>query len=301
MTKKLLTFGFLVASFYGYAQVGVNTSNPDPSAILELKHSNKGLLIPRVNLTGRTDLTTIPSPANGLLVYNLANANNGTTTTTVDDVIANNYYFFSTASNNWELLVNQVRLEEAIDNLGVPRLLLIASFPSKSVNNSSVDYLSPTQGTASNNIRQMYFKAKLYEKVVNSYDVSTSVFTAPYTGYYQIDANTLLKSNQAQATTKLTRLGVSKPFIGTSPSVYNNGTFAILNQPLNPAVTTSDPLTLSISGVMKMTKGEKIMILSRYITPDTATGDSYSADTETAFGINRNDANTLTITYYPVN
>ncbi|WP_374459233.1 hypothetical protein [Chryseobacterium taeanense] len=52
-------------------QIGIGTSSPDASAALEVASTNKGMLIPRVALTGSTDQTTIASPANGLMVYNL--------------------------------------------------------------------------------------------------------------------------------------------------------------------------------------------------------------------------------------
>lgn len=55
--------------------IGIGTSAPNTSAILDINSSNKGILIPRVTLTGITDGTTITSPATGLIVYN--------TTTTV--------------------------------------------------------------------------------------------------------------------------------------------------------------------------------------------------------------------------
>ncbi|WP_042720188.1 hypothetical protein [Flavobacterium sp. B17] len=52
-------------------QIGIGTSSPDASAALEVASTNKGMLIPRVALTGSTDQTTIASPANGLMVYNM--------------------------------------------------------------------------------------------------------------------------------------------------------------------------------------------------------------------------------------
>lgn len=57
--------------------VGIGTTAPDASAILHLDvnalatGSKKGFLGPKVALTSNTDQTTIPSPAVGLLVYNL--------------------------------------------------------------------------------------------------------------------------------------------------------------------------------------------------------------------------------------
>lgn len=51
------------------AQIGIGTSNPDPSAILQVESSNKGVLFPRINLQSFTDNTTIVNPANGLTVF----------------------------------------------------------------------------------------------------------------------------------------------------------------------------------------------------------------------------------------
>lgn len=53
------------------AQVGIGTTTPAASAMLDVTSSNKGFLPPRVALTGTTDVSTISSPATGLLVYNL--------------------------------------------------------------------------------------------------------------------------------------------------------------------------------------------------------------------------------------
>ncbi|GEM_PF-1226787 len=50
--------------------VGIGTSNPNSSALLDLSATNKGILVPRVALTSINDQTTIPSPATGLMVYN---------------------------------------------------------------------------------------------------------------------------------------------------------------------------------------------------------------------------------------
>lgn len=52
--------------------IGVNTdgSAPDGSAILDIKSTSAGLLIPRVSLQSLSDETTISDPANSLLVFN---------------------------------------------------------------------------------------------------------------------------------------------------------------------------------------------------------------------------------------
>lgn len=50
--------------------VGIGTSSPDESAILELQTSNKGFLLPRITLNSINDRTAITNPAKGLTVYN---------------------------------------------------------------------------------------------------------------------------------------------------------------------------------------------------------------------------------------
>jgi hypothetical protein len=54
-----------------FAQTGIGTTTPNASAKLDVYATNKGFLPPRVTLTSTTDVTTIASPAEGLLVYNL--------------------------------------------------------------------------------------------------------------------------------------------------------------------------------------------------------------------------------------
>ena len=62
----------LFAFFATHAQVGIGTTNPDASAILEVKSASKGVILPKVSLTGTSDVSTIANPTTGLLVYNLA-------------------------------------------------------------------------------------------------------------------------------------------------------------------------------------------------------------------------------------
>lgn len=50
--------------------VGINTVTPDGSSVLDVVSSNKGVLLPRVNLLSASDMVTIEYPAEGLLVFN---------------------------------------------------------------------------------------------------------------------------------------------------------------------------------------------------------------------------------------
>jgi hypothetical protein len=55
--------------FHNGVNVGIGTFKPDPSSIVDIKSTSKGLLIPRMSEDQR-DL--IPSPADGLIIYNLS-------------------------------------------------------------------------------------------------------------------------------------------------------------------------------------------------------------------------------------
>ena len=69
MIRIIILFLFLSSSIF--AQTGIGTTTPHASAKLDVSATNKGFLPPRVTLTAATDAVTIPSPAEGLLVYNL--------------------------------------------------------------------------------------------------------------------------------------------------------------------------------------------------------------------------------------
>ncbi len=90
------------ALFYGVANsgfaqnVGINATgaNPDASAVLDVSSNDKGVLIPRVALTGTNDAATVTSPATSLLVYNTA---------TISDVTPGFYYYDGTI---WQRIVS---------------------------------------------------------------------------------------------------------------------------------------------------------------------------------------------------
>lgn len=85
----LLLFLFFENTFH--AQVGINTTTPNPSSVLEVVGYDKGVLIPRIALTGSLDTTTIPSPVHSLLIYNTSSVNG----------ISPGYYYWSTTAGRW--------------------------------------------------------------------------------------------------------------------------------------------------------------------------------------------------------
>lgn len=68
MKKYLLLCMLLWMTIMAASQsVGIGTSSPHPSAILELNSNNKGLLLPRLTTS---QINALASPANGLVVFN---------------------------------------------------------------------------------------------------------------------------------------------------------------------------------------------------------------------------------------
>ena len=81
-----LTSMFLLYTATTYAQVGINTdgSQPDSSAMLDVKSHTKGMLIPRMT---HVEIMNIVNPADGLQVYN------------TDD---GKMYIFVSSDNRWK-------------------------------------------------------------------------------------------------------------------------------------------------------------------------------------------------------
>jgi len=68
--KNLFTLFILLTAFPIFAQVGIGTTSPDPSSILDITDTNRGFLTPRMTEVQRD---AISSPATGLLIYQLDN------------------------------------------------------------------------------------------------------------------------------------------------------------------------------------------------------------------------------------
>lgn len=74
--------------------VGIGTNSPNASAILDISSSSKGVLPPKVVLTGRNGTSSpIASPTTGLFVYNTADAG------TASNEVSPGFYFYN--GTNW--------------------------------------------------------------------------------------------------------------------------------------------------------------------------------------------------------
>lgn len=90
--KTLILLLLLTSLSFVNAQVAINTDNstPDPSAMLDIKSTTKGLLIPSMTTTQRN---AIVSPAEGLIIYN--------TSTNEINVRQNGAWMFLLTNDYW--------------------------------------------------------------------------------------------------------------------------------------------------------------------------------------------------------
>lgn len=89
-----------------FAQVSAITNNPDLSAALDLSNPNKGLLIPRVNLSTTTDKSQIinSNPVQTLIVFNTNSSITGT------GAGGTGYYYWDV--NSWKKLASVPDLKD---------------------------------------------------------------------------------------------------------------------------------------------------------------------------------------------
>ncbi|MVX37127.1 hypothetical protein GOQ24_15060, partial [Myroides sp. LoEW2-1] len=115
MKKRLLSVALLMTgSFSAYSQVGVGTIKPNKSAELTVESSNRGVLIPRLGLTGYQDRTSIINfPTNGinsLLVFNTASVD---ASGKEKGLTPGFYYWFI---DQWVRLTNEGDIPEIVVN-----------------------------------------------------------------------------------------------------------------------------------------------------------------------------------------
>lgn len=108
--KPIYLFLLLFYAVNLSAQVGINTTSPHSSSLMDISSIDKGILIPRVSLNSTTDKNTILNPANSLLVFNEIASN--------DTVVG--YYYWSTPYDRW------IKFLDELDKPGV----LFATFDS---------------------------------------------------------------------------------------------------------------------------------------------------------------------------
>jgi hypothetical protein len=156
--KRIIFILLLSSSLHAItAQVGIGTTSPNPSAVLDINSSDQGLLIPRVALGDVSDtmLDGTNTAATGLLIWN--------TNASVTGGNGVGYYSFN--GTNWE------KVRTSADSAKV--------------------VLKVSSTTASSSIPQggnfiLFLNSISYNSGGGSYDTSTGTYTVPADGLYEI-------------------------------------------------------------------------------------------------------------------
>ncbi|WP_312076808.1 hypothetical protein [Chryseobacterium sp.] len=181
MMRKIKTNIFLLAltlmsSNLFLCQIGIGTTSPANSAYLDVFSPNKGILLPRMNLTGRNDASTVTNPANGLITFNQTAA--GTTT---NAVLANSLYFRQ--NTIWQKFASETEL----NNLVFSNQYVLESFTQQPFTTSQ---LTSVNGSETADIPVTWAAGDVY--LDNTDDIESASeqnFRILTTGQYRILAN----------------------------------------------------------------------------------------------------------------
>lgn len=96
MIKLYLLTAAICCTAFSMAQVSINGTGalPAASAMLDVSSTSRGVLIPQISIDSLKDVSSVPSPANGLIVYN-------TTQPGVRNDMSRGYYWYSTNAATW--------------------------------------------------------------------------------------------------------------------------------------------------------------------------------------------------------
>lgn len=246
--KKLFFFTilFVFAKNMIAQNVGIGTSNPNASAMLEISSPNKGLLIPQVSLTDINDIITVLSPVNSLLIYNRATAGTGAAAVTPG------FYFWDGLSNTWS------RLATASNNTGAWSL----------TGNTSTTQTNNFIGTADN-------QALLF-KINNINAGYLGLAGNTYWGLKSGNINSTGISNVAIGSAALAQTNNRSNLVAVGDSaLLNNGTGAtIATEAINNTAIGSKALYLNNVGSYNTALGFNALWLNTSGTYNTATGDN---------------------------
>jgi hypothetical protein len=227
------------------AQVGINEDNsqPDATAILDVKSTTKGVLIPRMTSTQKAAITT---PATGLIVYDNTTSSfwyyNGAAWT---EIISDSQTLISDADNDTKIQVEKSANEDIIRfDIGGSEILVLTKSPAGATilgfpNNNSNTFIGEGAGystTGSYNVFSGYAAGYFTTGSFN-------VFSGHQAGFFNTgDGNVFIGNNVG-----FNEAGSNKLYIDNSstatPLIY--GDFGDNRVGINRVATTN---TLEVGG-----------------------------------------------------
>ncbi|MDP2454626.1 MULTISPECIES: C-type lectin domain-containing protein [unclassified Kaistella] len=205
--KKIILL-FVLAFLNMQAQtknVGINIASPDPSAILDIYAQDRGFLGPKVELTSRTDQSTLGTTPAGMMVYNTR-----IQLGTVDTELIKSYYYWN--GSQW-IAMNTGYNNNKIAGQDITFVQTLGYNPTGYVNSQNI-IVGPVQ-----NGTNTYTRIGCYK-----WDTGTNANGHRYCAY-KIGTSPLIPSNLTDLTQNATwanAFNMSKTVGGYMPTITNN-------------------------------------------------------------------------------
>ena len=180
----LLMTALLGSVYFAEAQVGIGTLEPNTSSYLDVTATDKGILIPRVELRSTTEFGPIVGDqAESLLVYNIASSGTG------DTAVMPGFYYWKTTTTSipahWERITTAADLNAVINNLDTDveaiLKLLRTAYPSNNLSGTPTAgagagggmIYTPAGGAVPAKIQYVYYDAASNNYAVQ--DITTDI------------------------------------------------------------------------------------------------------------------------------
>lgn len=148
--RFIIVLVMLLAFFTGFSQVAINDNGAeaDESAILDISSENKGLLLPRMQITDvDSDISPVNFPADGLMIYNT-----GSTLAPAGYYVWSGHQWEQLINNNTAISVDQTSAVYESAELYESNDISTPSTISLTSNNSYYSWMNATQGTLFGNM-----------------------------------------------------------------------------------------------------------------------------------------------------
>ena len=257
MKKMYVLMGCLLSGSLGFSQnIGIGTSTPNPSAKVEIKDNQRGLLIPQVALTDVNSFTPLAGNAaqsNSLLVFNTATATG----------VTPGYYYWNT--------VKWVRLQD--DTTGFSALPGFWSIQGNSFIDTAINFLGTIDSA------DLRFRVANYN--AGKLGVEGDVFLGVYAGlnsYNNRGRNTgvgsaALRNNQyGEENVAVGYIALAKNQFGSNNTAVGHSSLWENTSGASNTATGFWSLGYNINGSSNTASGDRALLWNKYGSFNTAAG-----------------------------